>query len=574
MATELATAYISLVPSMSGVQGAIAQQFAPAAGLAGAAGDKAGANFAGRSKAHIAKAAAGLGALFAAAKVKDFLAGAVGEARESQKIGALTAQVIKTTGGAANVTAGQVGNLAAALSAKTGVDDEAIQKGSNLLLTFKNVANEAGKGNKIFDQATAAAVDRSAAGFGSIESASIQLGKALNDPVKGMTALGRSGVTFTEAQKKQIEQMVKGGDLLGAQKVLLAEVKSQVGGAAASQATAADKLAVSWGNFKESIGTALLPLIDKLVAALIPVVEWMTKNQTVVAIVAALIGGFLVGAFIAWAASIWAANAALLANPIIWIVVGIVALIVAIVLLVKNFDLVKLKIGQAWDWIKTKTAAAWSAITGWLANAWTSIKTKATEVWDGIKAKIAAAWENIKRTVSQKVSDVVRFVKDLPRRLLAAFVGLNVKFARIGIDIITGLLDGLKGAWSRITGWLSEKIAGLSAGAKKLLGISSPSRVFMGIGENVGLGMAAGLESSTPRVYAAVAGMTAGRPRPFGSFAAGGAGSGPSALDLSPSSIAALAAEVARLQHQESVNTVGQVARAAGGTRQTAGVLR
>jgi hypothetical protein len=51
-------------------------------------------------------------------------------------------------------SAKQVGNLATAISNKVGIDDEAIQSGQNLLLTFKNIRNEAGKGNDIFNQTT------------------------------------------------------------------------------------------------------------------------------------------------------------------------------------------------------------------------------------------------------------------------------------------------------------------------------------------------------------------------------------------------------------------------------------
>ena len=79
---------------------------------------------------------------------------------------AATEQIIKATGGAANVTAEQVGNLSGRLEAKSGVDDEVIQKSANLLLTFKNVRNEVGKGSDVFDRANVAALDLSAAGFG------------------------------------------------------------------------------------------------------------------------------------------------------------------------------------------------------------------------------------------------------------------------------------------------------------------------------------------------------------------------------------------------------------------------
>jgi len=125
----------------------------------------------------------------------------IGEWSEQQKIAAQTAAAIRSTGGVANVTAKDIDRLGARIQNLSGIDDEAIKSGANLLLTFKNVRNELGKGNNVFDRATAAAVDLSVAGFGSIESTSKQLGKALNDPIKGMTALGRAGVTFTQKQR-------------------------------------------------------------------------------------------------------------------------------------------------------------------------------------------------------------------------------------------------------------------------------------------------------------------------------------------------------------------------------------
>src|SRR3954452_6296761 len=74
------------------------------------------------------------GALAGAGIVEGFMS-LYDAAAESAKIGRLTEQVIKSTGGTAGVTAKQVGDLASAISKKTGVDDEAIQSGENLLLT-------------------------------------------------------------------------------------------------------------------------------------------------------------------------------------------------------------------------------------------------------------------------------------------------------------------------------------------------------------------------------------------------------------------------------------------------------
>jgi hypothetical protein len=166
----------------------------------------------------------------------------------------LTEAAIRATGGAAGVTAEQVGSLSTKIGEQSGIDDELVQHGANLLLTFRNIRNEAGKGNDVFNQAEQAAVDLSAAGFGSVESASIMLGKALNDPIQGMTALRRAGVTFTAEQQKQIKTLQQSGDVLGAQKVILSEVAHEVGGAARASADPVARLGVIWGNLQEQIG--------------------------------------------------------------------------------------------------------------------------------------------------------------------------------------------------------------------------------------------------------------------------------------------------------------------------------
>jgi hypothetical protein len=108
---------------------------------------------------------------------------------ESTKVAAQTRAVIKSTGGVANVTAKQVSGLSTALMKKSGTDDEAIASGENLLLTFKNIRNEVGRGNDIFTQATKATLDLSVAFHKDMHSSAILVGKALNDPIKGLTAL-------------------------------------------------------------------------------------------------------------------------------------------------------------------------------------------------------------------------------------------------------------------------------------------------------------------------------------------------------------------------------------------------
>lgn len=186
----------------------------------------------------------------------------VDAAYASQKVTKQTEAIIKSTGSAANVTAGQIGKLSQKLSVMTGIDDEAIQSSANLLLTFKAIKNQAGQNNNIFDQTTQAVLDMGAV-FGSSDAAAIQLGKALSDPIKGVTALKKSGIDFTEAQKAQIASMVKTGDLLGAQKLILKEVESQVGGTAAAMSTDFDRAKVAVGNVAEDLGGLLLPSLEQ-----------------------------------------------------------------------------------------------------------------------------------------------------------------------------------------------------------------------------------------------------------------------------------------------------------------------
>jgi phage-related minor tail protein len=102
----------------------------------------------------------------------------------------------------------RLSEYAEAISYATGVDDELVRSAEAILLTFKNLAKTADTTGGAFDRATIAAVDLAAAGFGEVESNAKQLGKALQDPVKGLTALRKAGVTFTKAEQDKIRALV------------------------------------------------------------------------------------------------------------------------------------------------------------------------------------------------------------------------------------------------------------------------------------------------------------------------------------------------------------------------------
>ena len=132
-----------------------------------------------------------------------------------------------------------------------GVDDDIIASTEAKLLTFKELAKSADVAGGAFDRATMAAIDMAKAGFGEAEQNAVQLGKALNDPVKGINSLTKSGITFTKSQKEMIATMVRMGELGKAQNVVLSSIESQVGGTAAATATASDRIKVSLSQIVE-----------------------------------------------------------------------------------------------------------------------------------------------------------------------------------------------------------------------------------------------------------------------------------------------------------------------------------
>jgi hypothetical protein len=147
--------------------------------------------------------------------------------------------------------------LTDSLMRKTGVDDAVIKKSQTILATFSEVAASAGEMGGTFERASRLALDLGATGFGNAEGGAKALGKALQDPVKGISALSRAGVTFTPTQKEMIENFIKTGEVAKAQNIILAEVEKQVGGNAEAGAKGSEKLRNAFGELEESFGHVL-----------------------------------------------------------------------------------------------------------------------------------------------------------------------------------------------------------------------------------------------------------------------------------------------------------------------------
>ncbi|MBC6698864.1 hypothetical protein [Hymenobacter sp. BT190] len=206
----------------------------------------------------------GGGVLELAGQAFSFLKDAKTDAESAAQAGAQLEATIKSTGMAAGVTQQQIEELATARMGLTLFDDDDTKASASLLLTFTNIKNG------VFQEAMPAIQDlaQKMAGDGpaDLKGASIQVGKALNDPIKGITALSRVGVSFSEEQKKVIEQLVATGDTAGAQRIILGELNKEFGGSAEAARKAAGPLGtlkMQFADTKETIGGFVVDGLSK-----------------------------------------------------------------------------------------------------------------------------------------------------------------------------------------------------------------------------------------------------------------------------------------------------------------------
>ena len=194
--------------------------------------------------------------------IMDFGKSTLDEAMQAQTGIAQMDAVLKSTAGAAGMSKDALLGVADSLQKTTAFSDDAVIGGENLMLTFTNV------GKDVFPDATKTMLDMSQALGQDVGTSAMQLGKALNDPIQGVTALRRVGVQLTDSQEESVKKMVEMGDTAGAQKVILGELQREFGGSAeAFGKTFPGQMAIfqnSMDQVKEGVGTALLPVLSDL----------------------------------------------------------------------------------------------------------------------------------------------------------------------------------------------------------------------------------------------------------------------------------------------------------------------
>ena len=494
-----------------------------------------------------------IGAAGAAAAAVGLAAGlglSVKEAMEAQQVQAQLEAVLKSTGGIAGVTAEQANKLATNLGNLTRFGDETVLSGENMLLTFTNI------GKDVFPEATQTMLDMSQAMGQDVTASAMQLGKALNDPVQGVTALRRVGVQLTDAQEEQIKAMVESGDVMGAQKVILAELRKEFGGSAEAAgntfAGQLDRLRNSFSNTAESVGNALLPSIQILADKLLKFVQsekfqaWIQKvadwlaNELPPAIQTA--SDFLTNTLIPAVVKFgqWMSTTVIPVLQKIWewlatnLPPAIAALsafwsgtlLPAIQAVAQFISTSVIPVLQAiWEWFSTTIPAALATLRAAWEGDFMGIRTIFEGVWNAIKTLFEifrAAFEGDWTTFGQKLRELMEgigktmieaagsFLRTLVDLFKKAWEGIkNINWLELGKAVIQGLGNGIMAMGK----WLIDKLIGVAQGAYDaavgFFSSKSPSKLFEGLGKTLPMGLALGIVDQAKRPVMAVQKMAA-----------------------------------------------------------------
>jgi hypothetical protein len=426
----------------------------------------------------------------------------VGDFAEAARAVADVEAALKSTGNTAGKTSEELQKFASDAQFRTLYQDEEILKSLTAnLLTFKNVSGDT------FDRAQSAALDMSARLGQDLQSSAIQLGKALNDPVAGLAALSRVGIQFTDAQEEMIKGLVKSGDLLKAQGMILDEVESQFKGAAEAQANAGGLGGVNEFNkqlseIRETIGGLIVeigaPFLEMLNGWLEAFRGLAPETQRMIVIgasIAAVLGpvlailGPIISAFAALAPMI-----AALASPIGVFIAAVAAVSVALdamgvtfeqqwnaVVALFNGIVDQLRLGvrlisqlftgdlsgvlqtmkemwvNLWQTIANVLDALFPGLTETI-SAWArGILTLIQEAWEGLVEFVKTTWTAVSTSVTTATTTIITAIRDMETMALEAVMAmvngikdwigakLNAVWetAKAGIDSVKGAFQGL-----------------------------------------------------------------------------------------------------------------------------------
>jgi hypothetical protein len=347
---------------------------------------------------------------------------------ESENATAQLNAVLDSTKGVAGVTAEEVLKLSTALQQQSKFDDEAITGAQSLLLTFTNISKD------VFPTATQTVLDMSQALGQDLKSSSIQLGKALQDPIIGVSALRKVGVNFNEEQQNTIKTLVESGKVMDAQKLILKELATEFGGSALSSSkTFSGQITImknNIGDLRETLGQGLVAAImgsggnlDQVNQALLSLNTFLQQNQDLIIaisrtliILAVTFGVLLVGSLIATIGAVGALIAAggLLAG----------ALVFAASMISSNWESIGIFFTNLWQNVTNVFNQAVASITSAVTNIWLTIQPPLQAIFDFFSFIFNGIY-NVVSYIGNLLVTLVQFV------LMSMFAEVQMQLAMI-----------------------------------------------------------------------------------------------------------------------------------------------
>ena len=369
---------------------------------------------------------------------------------------------LTSTNNAVGLSREELNKLSEDLSKNSLYTTTAVTSMQSVLTTFTSIHED------VFPKAQQAIADLATKMHGDLQGAAVQVGKALQDPVQGITALRKVGVSFSDEQQSVIQKLIETGHAAEAQTMILKELNTEFGGSAEA-AMKADP----WGAFKkdmEETEVSVGKLINMALVHLIPVLksiseavkstsEWLKEHSEVLKAVAYVVG-ISVAAFVTYktvlfameapmlavAAAQWAINVAMSVNPVGLIIAGVVALGLALYECWKHFEVFRRVVLTTWETIKQFSIVLFDSLIFPFTTAYHAVMALNSALvgdFSGAKAHI----KEIGNNYMSMVNDVTSGVKSISSAWNAdysdkssAAKGIDSKLNKKGNNIASGAL--------------------------------------------------------------------------------------------------------------------------------------